>query len=40
MENDCFVLGAVAKNIFKESKNLDDLFDFSDLTENYEPFNK
>ena len=39
MDTDSFVLGVNTKDIIKDLKNLEDLFDFSNLNENHELFN-
>ena len=38
MDTDSFVLSVNTKDIIKDLKNLQDLFDFSILSENYELF--
>ena len=38
MDSDSFVLSVKRKDILKDLKNLDDLFDFSNLSENHELF--
>ena len=39
MDTDSFVSSGNTKNIIKDSKNLEDIFDFSNLDENHEQFN-
>ena len=38
MDTDSFVLGGNTKNIIKDLKKLEDLFDFSNLNENHDLF--
>ena len=38
MDNDSFILSANTKDIIKDLKNLEDIFDFSNLDENHEIF--
>ena len=38
MDTDSFILGVNTKDIIKDKKNLEDMFDFSNLDENHELF--
>ena len=38
MDTDSFVLSVTTKDVIKDLKNLEDLFDFSNLNENHEIF--
>ena len=38
METDNFVLGLKTKDVFRDSQNLEDLFDFSNFKEDHEFF--
>ena len=40
MDTDSFVLSVNAKDIIKDLKTLEDIFDFSNLDENHELFSK
>ena len=40
MDTDSFVLSVNTKDIIKDSKNLEDIFDFSNLYKNHELFSK
>ena len=40
MDTDSFVLSVNTKNIIKDLKNLEDIFDFSNLDKNNELFSK
>ena len=40
MDTDSFVLSVNTKDIIKDLKNLEDLFDFSNLNKNHELFSK
>ena len=38
MDTDCFILSVKTENIFKDLKNLEDMFDFSNLDKKHELF--
>ena len=38
MDTDSFVISVNTKDVIKDFRKLEDIFDFSDLGENYEPF--